>query len=69
METKQVQELIRRKPFRAVQITLSSGDHFSVLEEGDIFNNRRRPELYVIFTEDGLAHWIEASDIVTISSL
>jgi hypothetical protein len=69
MKTDQINVLINRRPFRAFQIATASGDHYSVLEEADIFNNRRRPDLYVIFTEDGLAHWIESSDIVSITSL
>ncbi|MBV8174698.1 MAG: hypothetical protein JO151_09065 [Verrucomicrobia bacterium] len=44
-------------------------DHFAILEEGDILNNRRRPDLYFIFTEDGLAHWIESGDIVSVTTL
>jgi hypothetical protein len=69
METKQIHELIMRRPFRPIVIATKSGDHFPILEEGDVFNNRRRPGLYVIFTEDGLAHWIEADDIVSVTSL
>jgi len=68
MDNKQLQSLINRKPFRPFQIATTAGDHLKVLEEGDILNNRRRPELYFIFTEDGLAHWIEADDIVSVST-
>jgi hypothetical protein len=69
MNSQQLKELVNRRPFRPIQIATASGDHYAVLEEADIFNNRRRPDLYVIFTEDGLAHWIEAGDIVSITSL
>jgi len=69
MDTNQLQALINRKPFRPFQIATTAGDHFAVLEEGDIFNNRRRPNLYFIFTDDGLAHWIEADDIVSVTTL
>ncbi|HEV3208685.1 MAG TPA: hypothetical protein VGY91_00335 [Chthoniobacterales bacterium] len=69
MNNQQLKELIGRRPFRPFQIATSAGDHYSVLEEADIFNNRRRPELYVIFTEDALAHWVESNDIVSVSSL
>jgi hypothetical protein len=69
VDNKQLQALINRKPFRAFEIATTAGDHFPVLEEGDILNNRRRPELYFIFTEDGLAHWIEADDIVSVTTL
>jgi hypothetical protein len=69
MNSQQLKELVNRRPFRPIQITTASGDHYAVLEEADIFNNRRRPDLYVIFTEDGLAHWIEAGDIVSVTSL
>jgi hypothetical protein len=69
MDTKQLRELITRQPFRPIQIATAAGDHYTILEEADVFNNRRRPELYVIFTEDGLAHWIESGDIVSVTSL
>ena len=69
MDAKQLRELIARRPFRPIQIATAAGDHYAIVEEADIFNNRRRPELYVIFTADGLAHWIEADDIVSVTSL
>jgi hypothetical protein len=69
VNSQQLKELVIRRPFRPIQIATASGDHYAVLEEADIFNNRRRPDLYVIFTEDGLAHWIEAGDIVSVTSL
>ena len=69
MDTNQLRTLITRQPFRPIQIATAAGDHYSILEEADIFNNRRRPELCVIFTEDGLAHWIESGDIVSVTSL
>jgi hypothetical protein len=69
MNSQQLNALITRKPFRSFQIATTAGDHFDVLEEGDIFNNLRRPDFYVIFTEDGLAHWIESSDIVSVTTL
>jgi hypothetical protein len=69
MDNQQLRTLISRRPFRPFQIATSSGDHYAVLEEADIFNNRRRPQLYVIFTDDGLAHWIESDDIVSVTTL
>jgi hypothetical protein len=69
MDTKQVREFLARRPFRPFEIATTAGDHYAVLEEGDIFNNRRRPNLYVIFTDDGLAHLIEADSIVSVTSL
>ena len=69
MDTQQLRALITRRPFRPFQIATSAGDHYAILEEADIFNNRRRPDLYVIFTDDGLAHWIESGDIVSVTSL
>jgi hypothetical protein len=66
VNSEQLKELVSRRPFRPFEI---AGDHYSVLEEADIFNNRRRPDLYVIFTDDGLAHWIESADIVSVTSL
>jgi hypothetical protein len=69
VNSQQLKELVSRRPFRPFQIATASGDHYAVLEEADIFNNRRRPDLYVIFTENGLAHWIEAGDIVSVTSL
>lgn len=69
MNNEQLKVLMGRRPFRPFQIATSAGDHYVVLEEADIFNNRRRPDLYVIFTDNGLAHLIESSDIVSITSL
>ena len=69
MDSQQLKSLINRKPFRPFQIATTAGDHFVVLEEGDILSNRRRPDLYFIFTEDGLAHWIESNDIVGVTTL
>jgi hypothetical protein len=69
MNSQQLNTLITRKPFRPFQIATGAGEDFNVLEEGDILSNRRRPDLYFIFTEDGLAHWIESSDIVSVTTL
>ena len=69
MNNAQLKELVTRRPFRPYEVATSAGDHYAVLEEADIFNNRRRPDLFIIFTEDGLAHWIESTDIVSVTTL
>jgi len=69
MNNAQLKELVTRRPFRPFEVATSAGDHYAVLEEADIFNNRRRPDLFIIFTEDGLAHWIESTDIVSVTTL
>jgi hypothetical protein len=69
MDLEQFKELISRRPFRPIHIATASGDHYAVLEEADIFNNRHCPELYFIFTEDGLVHWTEVGDIVSVKHL
>jgi len=49
MDSQQLKSLINRKPFRPFQIATTAGDHFVVLEEGDILSNRRRPESLLHF--------------------
>jgi hypothetical protein len=70
MNPDQFREIVRRRPFRPVEVTTTSGDHYVLTNEGYFYNNpRRRPELVVLFTEDGLMHLLEAGRIVSLTIL
>lgn len=69
MNADELRELIGTKPFKPLEIATQTGDHFLVEQERDVYNNPRRPELFVLFTQDGLLHLIDADQIVSASLL
>jgi hypothetical protein len=70
MTADQLREILERKPFKPVEIATTSGDHFQVLEEGDVhYNSRRRPERVVVFTQDGLFHILDADQVASATVL
>jgi len=64
MTIKDVKAKLEREPFRPFVIELSSGRLILVDKDSELFFPRRRPELIVAFTDDGLQHEFEAGGIV-----
>jgi hypothetical protein len=69
MNVDELRQIIGRKPFRAVEIATASGDHYQLVDETYVLNSPRRPELFVLFTEDGLMHLVDADQVVSASVL
>ena len=55
---------LRREPFRSFIIELHSGTRILIDAESEIFFPRKRPELVIAFTADGLMHEFEVSAIL-----
>lgn len=62
----QISELrakLDREPFRPFMVELVSGREILIGAETEVLLPRKRPELVIAFTEDGLQHEFEASAI------
>lgn len=57
---------LNREPFRAFVIELLSGRQVTIGENSEVLLPRRRPELVIAFTEDGLQHEFEVSVIASL---
>jgi hypothetical protein len=57
---------LERRPFRPFVIELSSGRPILIGEQSEILFPRRRPELVIAFTEDGLQHEFELSAVIAL---
>jgi len=65
----QISELkakLEREPFRPFVIELQSGRQILIGRESELFFPRRRPELIIAFSDDGLQHEFELSAIVSL---
>ena len=61
----ELREIIGTKPFRPVDVVTVSGDHYEVADERDVMSSPRRPELFILFTEDGVMHLNDQDTFVT----
>ena len=57
---------IEREPFRAFVIELVSGRQIIIGKDSELLSPRKRPELVIAFTDDGLQHEFEASAIASL---
>jgi hypothetical protein len=57
---------LAREPFRPFVIELVSGRQIAIGRDAEVLFPRRRPELVIAFTEDGLQHEFEASAIAAL---
>jgi hypothetical protein len=57
---------LAREPFRSFVIELVSGRQIAIGAEAEVLFPRRRPELVIAFTEDGLQHEFEDSAIASL---
>jgi hypothetical protein len=57
---------LAREPFRPFMIELASGRQILIEKETEILFPRRRPELVIAFTDDGLQHEFEGSAILSL---
>jgi hypothetical protein len=55
---------LKREPFRAFLIELASGSQILIDAESEILLPRKRPELVIAFTENGLMHEFEGDAIL-----
>ena len=55
-----------RKPFRSFAINLVDGDSVVIDRNDIILHSNRRPELLIVFTEDGRMRLFEESAIASI---
>ena len=57
---------IEREPFRPFVIELVSGRQIAIGKDSEILFSRKRPELVIAFTDDGLQYEFEASAIAAL---
>jgi hypothetical protein len=61
-----IKSKIRREPFCAFVIELRSGTQLLIDRDSEILLSRKRPELIIAFTGDGLMHEFEVSAIAQV---
>jgi hypothetical protein len=70
MNPDQLSEIIAARPFRPLEVATANGDHYVLRDDRDmLFNPRRRPDLFVLFTEDGVMHLLDTERIVSVTIL
>jgi hypothetical protein len=57
---------LAREPFRPFVIELLSGQQITIGKDSEVLLSRRRPELVIAFTEDGLQQEFEVSVIASL---
>jgi hypothetical protein len=57
---------MEREPFRPFIVELLSGRQIVIGKDSEVLFPRRRPELIIAFTEDGLQHEFEVSVIASL---
>jgi hypothetical protein len=57
---------LAREPFRPFVIELLSGRQITIGKDSEVLLSRRRPELVIAFTEDGLQQEFEVSVIASL---
>jgi hypothetical protein len=63
MKLSELKAKLQREPF---VINLQSGRQVAIGEDSEVLLPRRRPELVIVFTDDGLQHEFEVSAIVSL---
>jgi hypothetical protein len=66
MTNEQLKAKMDREPFRPFIIELTSGRQIRIGQESEVLFPRRRPELIIAFSDDGLQHEFELSAIVSL---
>jgi hypothetical protein len=66
MKIAEIQNLVRRDPFRPSTINLINGDRIHIDATADISFPTRRPELVIAFTENGQMHIFEDVGIASV---
>lgn len=57
---------LAREPFRPFIIELASGRQIAISADSELFFPKKRPELVIAFTTDGLQHEFETSAITSL---
>jgi hypothetical protein len=65
-EASSLKAKLEREPFRPFLIELASGRRILIGKESEILFPKRRPELIIAFTEDGLQHEFELSAVISL---
>lgn len=60
---------LEREPFRPFIIELASGRRITIGQESEVFLPKKRPEVVIAFTDDGLQHEFEDSAILSFIEL
>jgi hypothetical protein len=54
---------LQREPFRPFVIELGSGRQITINQDSEVLFPRKRPELVIVFTSEGLMHEFELGAI------
>jgi len=65
-EITQLKAKLDREPFRPFIVELVSGREIAISENSEVLLPRRRPELVIAFTDDGVQHEFEISAIASL---
>ena len=65
-EATELKAKFAREPFRPFIIELASGRRILIGRDSEVLFPRKRPELVIAFTDDGLQHEFELSVIVSL---
>jgi hypothetical protein len=57
---------LNREPFRPFVVELIGGRQILIGKDTEVLFSRRRPELIIVFSEDGLQHEFEVSAIASL---
>jgi hypothetical protein len=68
MNVDQLQQIVRREPFRPFQIATTAGEHYEILEERDYLYKEQRPDLLVFFAE-GIYRIVDVNQITSAAVL
>jgi hypothetical protein len=66
MNQSELKAKLAREPFRPFVIELASGRRVLIGKDSEILFPRKRPELIIAFTDDGLQHEFELSVIISL---
>lgn len=69
MKRDEIRALLEREPFRAFEIETTGGRRFDVTAADRLLMPVHKPELLIVFTNDGLMHFVEAGSVASVTSL
>jgi hypothetical protein len=68
MNVDQLQQVLRREPFRPFQIVTAGGEHYEISAERDFLYKEQRPDLLVFFGE-GVYRIVDVDQITSAAVL
>jgi len=69
MNKEQIKTKLERVPFRSFTIELISGRQIIIGRDSEILFPGKRPELVIVFTDDGLQHEFELNAVIELAEL